>query len=317
MKHTFLEFVDESLPCGCYSGRSRSYSCPFFGEKMHCDDDDCKSSASGETQSNFSSESPLETSSFDASSDSDLDRLTDSWGHQSEDTVDTLSTAVTQLVKWQWVVVQPAVVVMQAGESQLVVPAPPRIASSEVGQSQSIKGSTKGSTSKKTKTIAKVKGEQVVCDARTTVMMQNLPRQMTRDGLLRLLEDHGFKDLCSFVYVPVDLTRQTSLGYAFVDLSTPEVVPLFWTVFDGFKDWHVACDKACRVSWSNPHQGLEQHIERYRNSPLMHTSVPDDARPILIQRGVRVEFPAPTKSIRAPRLRPPRGGKDRRNGAVM
>ena len=28
--------------------------------------------------------------------------------------------------------------------------------------------------------------------------------------------------------------------------------------------------KVCRVTWSGPHQGLAAHVERYRNSPVMH-----------------------------------------------
>ena len=69
----------------------------------------------------------------------------------------------------------------------------------------------------------------------------------------------------------------------------------FWESFDGFKRWSLPSAKAktaesalfsgslgdgslqlleprevCRVSWSGPHQGLAAHVERYRNSPVMH-----------------------------------------------
>lgn len=44
-------------------------------------------------------------------------------------------------------------------------------------------------------------------------------------------------------------------------------------------------------------QGLEKHVEKYRNSPVMHDSVGHEARPILIQDGKRVAFPPPTKKI--------------------
>merc|ERR1711998_616565 len=74
-------------------------------------------------------------------------------------------------------------------------------------------------------------------------------------------------------------------------------------VFDGFAAWNMPSPKVCRVSWSNPHQGLEEHVIRYKNSPLMHEEVPDECRPILLQNGFRIEFPPATKSLRAPRLR--------------
>ena len=30
--------------------------------------------------------------------------------------------------------------------------------------------------------------------------------------------------------------------------------------------------QVCQVTWSGPHQGLDGHVERYRNSPVMHKS---------------------------------------------
>jgi len=56
----------------------------------------------------------------------------------------------------------------------------------------------------------------------------------------------------------------------------------------------------CEVSWSGPHQGFKAHVERYRNSPVMHRSVPDAYKPIIFQDGVRQDFPRPTRKIKAP-----------------
>jgi len=140
-------------------------------------------------------------------------------------------------------------------------------------------------------------------DTRTTVMLRNLPRDFSRAVLLKLLDDKGFAGKYNFLYMPIDFVRQASLGYAFVNLVTPEVVTEFWEALDGHFDWPVACEKVCRVNWSSPHQGYEEHLQRYRNSPLMHKDVPDECRPVLLENGVRVDFPPPTKSLRAPRLR--------------
>jgi RNA recognition motif-containing protein len=140
-------------------------------------------------------------------------------------------------------------------------------------------------------------------DSRTTVMLRNLPRDFSRDALLKLLDEHGFEGKYNFAYMPIDFVRQAGLGYAFVNLCTPAAAQEFWRAFDGFSAWPVACDKVCRVNWSSPHQGYEEHVQRYRNSPMMHKDVPDACRPVLLENGVRVEFPAPTKSLRPPRLR--------------
>lgn len=45
---------------------------------------------------------------------------------------------------------------------------------------------------------------------------------------------------------------------------------------------------------------------RYRDSPIMHGSVPDEFKPVIFEAGTgrRVDFPEPTKKLRAPRRRP-------------
>lgn len=58
-----------------------------------------------------------------------------------------------------------------------------------------------------------------------------------------------------------------------------------------------------RCHLSGPHQGREAHVERYRNSPVMHPSVPEPYKPIILQGGERIPFPAPTKMPKAPRNR--------------
>jgi len=85
----------------------------------------------------------------------------------------------------------------------------------------------------------------------------------------------------------------------------------FKDYFRGFKDWWTAAEKSnivhcgedCEVYWSEAHQGLEAHVARYRNSPVLHPAVPDEFKPIILKDGVRVDFPAPTKKSRAPRIR--------------
>jgi len=139
---------------------------------------------------------------------------------------------------------------------------------------------------------------------KSTVMMQNLPGQLSRDDLIQMLNARGFIGQFSFMYMPLDLSSLSVLGYAFIDFISPQVARVFWKTFDGFSDWPQPSQKVCAMSWSEPIQGLNANIDRYRNSPLFHRSVVDAARPVLFRNGVRVQFPPPTKSIRAPRCRP-------------
>mmetsp|Transcript_77473 Transcript_77473/g.250693 ORF Transcript_77473/g.250693 Transcript_77473/m.250693 type:complete len:101 (+) Transcript_77473:106-408(+) len=61
--------------------------------------------------------------------------------------------------------------------------------------------------------------------------------------------------------------------------------------------------EAWQASWSEPSRSIEEHVDRYRNSPVMHPSMPDEYKPVLFAGGKRQPFPAPTKAIRPPRIR--------------
>jgi len=140
-------------------------------------------------------------------------------------------------------------------------------------------------------------------DGRTTVMVKNLPNAMTRDTFMELVDRLGFSGKYDFLYLPIDFECSANLGYAFINLTTPAVAVKFWKVFDGFSKWDGPSRKVCKIVWNEALQGVQEHIERFRNSPLMHPDVPDICRPLLLKKGVRVEFPAATKTLRAPRLR--------------
>jgi len=134
----------------------------------------------------------------------------------------------------------------------------------------------------------------------TTVMLRNLPNNMTGEQLIELIDQKGFKDCYNLVYLPMDFKTKVGLGYAFVDLITNQDAHAFSKLFHGFSDWLMSSEKVCEVTWSSL-QGIDAHVERYRNSPVMHESVPDDFRPVLLKDGERVPFPKPTKMVRAPR----------------
>lgn len=137
----------------------------------------------------------------------------------------------------------------------------------------------------------------------TTVMMRNVPNNYTRDMLINLLDKEGFRGLYNFLYLPMDFNSGACLGYAFVNLVNVEAVPGFWRRFHGFSRWSVPSRKVCHVTWSGPHQGYQAHVERYRNSPVMHPSVPEEYRPVVFLNGERVSFPLPARAPRVPRVR--------------
>lgn len=139
----------------------------------------------------------------------------------------------------------------------------------------------------------------------TSVMLKNLPNNMNRADLLALFDLLGFKGEYDFLYLPIDFARQSNLGYCFVNLVTADAASRFYATFSGFSSWRGSSEKVCQARWSQPYQGLACHIERYRDSPVMHEALPDECRPVLFHGGVRVAFPAPTKPLRRPRMRMP------------
>jgi RNA recognition motif-containing protein len=138
-------------------------------------------------------------------------------------------------------------------------------------------------------------------DGRTTLMLRNLPKSYTRSQLLRILDDEGFRGSYCFIYVPTDFKSFSGFGYAFVAFHQHEDAVRAKQHFQGYS-WGEG-EQSCDVAWSGPVQGRQQHVERYRNSPVMHESVPDEYKPAVFENGERMPFPAPTKAIRAPRLR--------------
>lgn len=86
-----------------------------------------------------------------------------------------------------------------------------------------------------------------------------------------------------------------TLQYAIVNFVDHAMAAWFMHHFQEFE--------VLSVSWNEPLQGLEAQIERYRNSPVMHESVPKDFRPALFNNGQQVVFPSPTTRVKAPRVR--------------
>mmetsp|Transcript_26386 Transcript_26386/g.68736 ORF Transcript_26386/g.68736 Transcript_26386/m.68736 type:complete len:373 (-) Transcript_26386:93-1211(-) len=138
---------------------------------------------------------------------------------------------------------------------------------------------------------------------RVTVMLRSLPSSFTRSMLFKLMDTEGFAGKYDFVYLPIDFRTHGASGFAFVNLVTAAEAMRFYRHFDGFARWPVALatSKACSVGWSDPYQGLDANVGRYRNSPLMHEIVPDSYRPVLFSDGARVPFPPPTNKIKPPR----------------
>lgn len=142
--------------------------------------------------------------------------------------------------------------------------------------------------------------------ANTTLMVRNLPTDLSQPAFVQQFIETGWKGLFDFVYMPMNLRGHGNFGYAFINFAShslaaqvmrqmPNSEPDGWTSV-----------------WSTC-QGLSANIERYRNSPLMHELVPKECKPAAYDHsGNQIPFPSPTKNIPKPRIHwsGPREGKN-------
>merc|ERR1712137_1487775 len=120
-----------------------------------------------------------------------------------------------------------------------------------------------------------------------------------------MLDVHGLAGRYCFVYIPIDFKDLSSYGYAFTCFVSHTDACAAKAHFQGFRDWRMPtpCHKECDVVWCDEIQGLDAHVAKYRNIPLMHSSIPDEVKPAIFVDGRMTAFPAPTTSIRKPRIR--------------
>jgi hypothetical protein len=139
-------------------------------------------------------------------------------------------------------------------------------------------------------------------EVRTSLLLRNLPGSFTRDKVMEVLRTLGLATKVDFLYNPWNLKIKQSCGYAFVNFTTPEAAVECLQRLHGFC-LDVQGEHVCEVQWCTDNQGLHAHVERYRDSRIMHECVNDAYKPALFTNGVRVAFPRPSCVIKKPRLR--------------
>jgi hypothetical protein len=137
-------------------------------------------------------------------------------------------------------------------------------------------------------------------------VLKSLPAGCSREDLRCNLDEAGFAGCYNFIYLPAHFKSWTLSQYSFVNFVTAADALRAITELNGAQ-WPGSKEGDPVVAvWSEVHQGLDAHIERYRNSPLMHNAVPDEYKPIFLRDGLRVKFPRPRQRLAPPRTLPGR-----------
>lgn len=139
-------------------------------------------------------------------------------------------------------------------------------------------------------TFEKQPAQKATCEAneRTTLVLRKLPKTVTRVSLLEMLDTAGMQGLYDFVYLPVDFKKGKVFGYAIVNFITNRHAEQASFHFEA---------AGVNIDWSDSHQGFDELIQRYRDSPIMHPSNPETSKPLIFSNGLKVPFPGPTKKF--------------------
>ncbi|XP_042373102.1 protein MEI2-like 4 isoform X1 [Zingiber officinale] len=114
-------------------------------------------------------------------------------------------------------------------------------------------------------------------DSRTTLMIKNIPNKYTSKMLLAAIDEnhHGTYD---FIYLPIDFKNKCNVGYAFINMTNPQHIIVFYQSFNGKKWEKFNSEKVASLAYARI-QGKAALIAHFQNSSLMNED--KRCRPIL------------------------------------
>ncbi|XP_068656553.1 protein MEI2-like 4 isoform X4 [Aristolochia californica] len=118
-----------------------------------------------------------------------------------------------------------------------------------------------------------VRGE----DARTTLMIKNIPNKYTSKMLLAAIDEHH-RGTYDFIYLPIDFKNKCNVGYAFINMIDPMQIVPFYQAFNGKKWEKFNSEKVASLAYARI-QGKVALIAHFQNSSLMNED--KRCRPIL------------------------------------
>lgn len=126
-------------------------------------------------------------------------------------------------------------------------------------------------------------GKQWAPAEMTTLIVRDLPVDMTRRGFQEFVNSEGFEGQYDFVYLPINFKTGRTFRYGLLNLTSSQ------TAHEVFQRLTTRSD-GIYAEWSRNMQGLESLLTRYRSSPLMESSHGEDSRPLLLENGQPVPF---------------------------
>ncbi|KAM3302073.1 protein MEI2-like 2 isoform X1 [Capsicum chacoense] len=116
-------------------------------------------------------------------------------------------------------------------------------------------------------------------DARTTLMIKNIPNKYTSKMLLTAI-DETHKNTYDFLYLPIDFKNKCNVGYAFINMVSPLHIISFYEAFNGKKWEKFNSEKVASLAYARI-QGKVALVAHFQNSSLMNED--KRCRPILFR----------------------------------
>ncbi|KAH8052839.1 RNA binding-protein [Aureococcus anophagefferens] len=108
-------------------------------------------------------------------------------------------------------------------------------------------------------------------DARTTLMVRNIPNKYTQKAVLEEL-DVKFANTYDFFYLPIDFKNKCNVGYAFINLVVSKDALRLFKEFNGRRWTCFRSGKVCAITYARI-QGKQAMIQRFQNSSLLNESL--------------------------------------------
>ncbi|XP_023518344.1 protein MEI2-like 3 isoform X2 [Cucurbita pepo subsp. pepo] len=122
--------------------------------------------------------------------------------------------------------------------------------------------------------LDKIKGGE---DTRTTLMIKNIPNKYTSKMLLAAI-DENHRGTYDFLYLPIDFKNKCNVGYAFINMLSPQHIVSFYEAFDGKRWEKFNSEKVASLAYARI-QGKVALVSHFQNSSLMNED--KRCRPIL------------------------------------
>jgi len=128
----------------------------------------------------------------------------------------------------------------------------------------------------------------------TTVMLRNIPNRYSRDMLAERL-DQSLRGQYDFLYLPIDFSSKSNVGYAFINFRSPVSCMRFIEEFNGKRTKQVlskySCNKICEVTFAKV-QGRDANMENLHDDKFVQKLIErPDWQPVFFDaNGSKIPF---------------------------